>query len=73
MTALAFEYIKGDYDTYPFMRSMSEIAGNYAILTAAKYLSNEYGHGILLGGITGHPPTKVVILGDGDFYGYACW
>lgn len=66
VTALAFEYIKGDYDTYPFMRSMSEIAGNYAILTAAKYLSNEYGHGILLGGITGHPPTKVVILGAGS-------
>ena len=66
VTALAFEYIKGEYDTYPFLRSMSEIAGNYAILTAAKYLSNEYGKGMLLGGITGHPPTKVVILGAGS-------
>lgn len=65
ITALAFEYVKGDYNTYPFMRSMSEIAGNYAIMTAAKYLSNEYGSGILLGGIAGQPPAKVLILGAG--------
>lgn len=26
ITAIAFEYVKGDYNTYPFMRSMSEIA-----------------------------------------------
>lgn len=65
ITAIAFEYVKGDYNTYPFMRSMSEIAGNYAILTAAKYLSNEYGSGILLGGIAGQPPAKVLILGAG--------
>ena len=65
ITAIAFEYVKGDYSTYPFMRSMSEIAGSYAILTAAKYLSNEYGSGILLGGIAGQPPAKVLILGAG--------
>lgn len=65
ITALAFEYVKGDYNTYPFMRSMSEIAGNYAIMTAARYLSNEYGKGILLGGIAGQPPAKVMILGAG--------
>lgn len=65
ITAIAYEYVKGDYNTYPFMRSMSEIAGNYAILTAAKYLSNEYGSGILLGGIAGQPPAKVLILGAG--------
>jgi len=65
ITAIAFEYVKGDYNTYPFMRSMSEIAGNYAIMTAARYLSNEYGKGILLGGIAGQPPAKVMILGAG--------
>lgn len=65
ITAIAFEYVKGDYGTYPFMRSMSEIAGNYAITTAARYLSNEYGKGILLGGIAGQPPAKVMILGAG--------
>ena len=65
VTAIAFEYVKGDYNTYPFMRSMSEIAGNYAIIVAAKYLSNDYGKGILLGGIAGQPPAKVLILGAG--------
>ncbi|MDB5226813.1 MAG: alanine dehydrogenase [Bacteroidota bacterium] len=65
ITAIAFEYVKGDYNSYPIMRSMSEIAGNYAILTAARYLSNEYGKGILLGGIAGQPPAKVMILGAG--------
>ncbi len=65
ITALAFEYIKDDYDAFPFVRSMSEIGGNYAIHTAARYLSNDHGKGILLGSIAGHPPTKIVIIGAG--------
>lgn len=65
ITAFAFEYIKGDHDVYPFIRTLSEIAGIQSILIAAKYLSNEYGKGILLGSVAGHPPTKVVIIGAG--------
>jgi len=65
ITALAFEFIKGDHDIYPFIRTLSEIAGYQSILTAARYLSNEHGKGILLGSIAGHPPTKVVIIGAG--------
>ena len=65
ITALAFEFIKGDHDIYPFIRTLSEIAGYHSILIAAKYLSNEYGKGILLGSIAGHPPTKVLIIGAG--------
>lgn len=64
--AIAFESIKDDSGTYPIVRSMSEIAGNSAILTAAKYLSNVHnGKGILLGGISGVPPAEVLILGAG--------
>ncbi len=64
--AIAFESIKDDAGTYPIVRSMSEIAGSSAILTAAKYLSNVHnGKGILLGGICGVPPAKVVIIGAG--------
>jgi alanine dehydrogenase len=45
---------------------MSEIAGNYAILTAARYLGNsDNGKGILLGGISGVPPARVLIIGAG--------
>lgn len=64
--AVAFESIKDDAGNYPIVRSMSEIAGSSAILTAAKYLSNVHqGKGILLGGISGVPPAIVVIIGAG--------
>ena len=64
--AIAFESIKDDAGTYPIVRSMSEIAGNYAILTAARYLGNpDNGKGVLLGGISGVPPARVLIIGAG--------
>jgi alanine dehydrogenase len=64
--AIAFESIKDDAGTYPIVRSMSEIAGSSSILTAAQYLSNvQHGKGILLGGISGVPPAKVLIIGAG--------
>src|SRR5690606_32441646 len=64
--AIAFESIKDDSGTYPVVRSMSEIAGNYAMLTAAKYLSNIHqGKGVLLGGVSGIPPAQVLIIGAG--------
>ncbi|MEO6830889.1 MAG: alanine dehydrogenase [Chitinophagaceae bacterium] len=64
--AIAFETIKDDAGNYPIVRSMSEIAGSSAILTAANYLSNQNnGKGILLGGISGVPSAKVLIIGAG--------
>ena len=64
--AIAFESIKDDAGSYPIVRSMSEIAGSSAILTAAKYLSNVHkGKGVLLGGISGVPPAEVLIIGAG--------
>jgi alanine dehydrogenase len=64
--AISFESIKDDAGSYPIVRSMSEIAGSSAILTAAKYLSNvHHGKGILLGGISGVPPANVLIIGAG--------
>lgn len=66
ITALALEYIKDESGTFPFVRSMSEIAGNSVMLLAAELLSNtRNGQGILLGGISGVPPAKVVVLGAG--------
>ncbi len=66
IVAIAFDSIKDDSGTYPVVRSMSEIAGSMAILNASKYLSNVHqGKGILLGGISGIPPAKVLILGAG--------
>jgi len=66
VTAMAFDYIKDKDGIYPVIRSMSEIAGNTAVLIAAEYLSNVHnGQGSMFGGITGSPPTDVVILGAG--------
>ena len=66
ITALAFEYTNDEAGRFPFVRAMSEIAGNSVILLAAEYLSNaNNGKGILLGGISGVPPANVVILGAG--------
>jgi len=72
ITALAFEYIKGDYHTFPIMHSMSEIVGNYSVVIASKYLSGEDSRGILFGGIAGQPPAKLVIIGAGTVGEYAC-
>ncbi len=64
--ALAMEYIRDEEDVYPIVRIMSEIAGLNAMLTAAELLSNARGGiGVLLGGVAGVPPGKVVILGAG--------
>lgn len=70
--SIAFESIQDDSGTYPVVRSMSEIAGNYAILIAANYLSNkDSGKGVLLGGISGVPPARVIILGAGTVAEFA--
>lgn len=66
VTALAMEYMKDQSGIFPFVRIMSEMAGISAMQTAAELLSKSSdGLGILLGGIPGVPPTKVVILGAG--------
>jgi len=54
------------------VRSMSEIAGSAVMLIAGQYLgSANQGKGVLLGGISGIAPTKVIILGAGIVGEYA--
>src|SRR5882672_11394040 len=66
ITGISFENLKDDSGSYPIVRSMSEIAGSAVMLLAAQYLSSaNHGKGVLLGGISGIPPTKVIILGAG--------
>ena len=66
ITALSFENLKDDSGNFPIVRSMSEIAGSAVMLIAGQYLSSaNHGKGVLLGGISGVPPTKVIILGAG--------
>lgn len=72
VNAISFELIKDPSGARPVVRAMSEIAGSTVMLIAAEYLarSNE-GKGIILGGITGVPPSQVVILGAGTVAEYA--
>ena len=66
VTALAYEFIEDKVGGMPIIRALSEIAGNAAVAIASQFLSNtDKGKGIILGGITGVPPTKMVIIGAG--------
>ena len=72
VTALAYEFIEDKVGSMPIVRAMSEIAGSTVMLIAAEYLSTvKNGKGIILGGITGVPPTKVVIIGAGTVAEYS--
>lgn len=72
ITGISFENLKDDSGTYPIVRSMSEIAGSAVMLIAGQYLSSaNHGKGVLLGGISGIAPTKVIIIGAGIVGEYA--
>ena len=72
ITAVCFEDLLDEGGTLTVVRAMSEIVGATSILIAAEYLSNVFeGKGLMLGGITGVPPTEIVILGAGTVGEYA--
>jgi alanine dehydrogenase len=72
ITALGFEFIKDNDGAFPAVRQISEIAGAASILIASEIMSitNE-GNGLMLGNISGVPPTEVVIIGAGIVGEYA--
>ncbi len=72
VTAICYENLKDEGGLYPVIQSMSEIAGSASIQIASEYLSNiNHGKGVMLGGISGIPPSEVVILGAGTVGLYA--
>lgn len=73
VTAVSFDFIKDKAGIFPVVRSMSEIAGNMSMLIGSEYLSgfNSAGRAAMLGGISGVPPTEVVIIGAGTVGEYA--
>ncbi|PLX80029.1 MAG: alanine dehydrogenase [Desulfuromonas sp.] len=63
---IAYETIESLDGTLPLLTPMSEVAGRMAAQEAAKYLERaQGGRGILLGGVPGVAPAKVLILGGG--------
>ena len=65
-TCIAYETVQLPNGELPLLTPMSEVAGRMAVQEGAKYLEKLHGgRGVLLGGVPGVPPGKVVILGGG--------
>jgi alanine dehydrogenase len=63
---LAYETVELADGSLPLLVPMSEVAGRMAVQEGAKYLEKTYkGRGVLLGGVPGVPPGKVLVLGGG--------
>ncbi len=63
---IAYETVEDKEGTLPLLTPMSEVAGRMAIQQGAKYLEKpKKGRGVLLGGVPGVPPGRVLILGAG--------
>ena len=64
--AIAYETVELDSGELPLLTPMSEVAGRMAVQEGAKYLEKPQGGlGVLLGGVPGVTPGKVLILGGG--------
>ena len=65
-TSIAYETVTDRYGTLPLLAPMSEVAGRMSVQVGAHCLEKEQGGaGILLGGVPGVAPAKVVVLGGG--------
>lgn len=63
---LAYETVEMPDRSLPLLVPMSEVAGRMSIQEGAKYLEKTFGgYGVLLGGVPGVPPAKVLIIGGG--------
>ncbi len=65
-TCIAYETITDSHGSLPLLTPMSEVAGRMAAQEGAKYAERTFGgRGILLGGVTGVPPARVMVIGGG--------
>jgi alanine dehydrogenase len=63
---LAYETVEMPDRSLPLLVPMSEVAGRMSVQEGAKYLEKTFGgYGVLLGGVPGVPPAKVLIIGGG--------
>ena len=66
VTSIAYETVQLPNRQLPLLAPMSEVAGRLSALVGAQTLfAQNGGHGILLGGVPGTRPAKVVVLGGG--------
>ncbi|MFB5190351.1 alanine dehydrogenase [Alicyclobacillus fastidiosus] len=66
VTAIAYETVQLPDRSLPLLTPMSEVAGRMSIQVGAHFLENPFGgRGVLLAGVPGVPPARVVIVGGG--------
>ena len=66
ITAIAYETTESKDGSLPLLKPMSEIAGRMSVQIGAQYLEKIHGgRGVLLGGVPGSEPGRVVVLGAG--------
>jgi len=66
VTAVAYETVTGPNNTLPLLAPMSEVAGRLAAQAGAHCLEKaQGGAGILMGGVPGTDPAKVLVIGGG--------
>lgn len=66
VTAIAYETVTGPNRTLPLLKPMSQVAGRMSVQAGATALEKAHGgRGVLLGGIPGVLPGKVVVIGGG--------
>jgi alanine dehydrogenase len=66
VTAIAYETVTGPNNSLPLLRPMSQVAGRMSVQAGATALEKAHGgRGVLLGGVPGVMPGKVVVIGGG--------
>ncbi|NQY12575.1 MAG: alanine dehydrogenase [Henriciella sp.] len=64
---IAYETVTSDDGDLPLLKPMSQVAGRLSIQVGASALQkNAGGRGVLLGGVPGVAPAKVIVIGGGD-------
>jgi alanine dehydrogenase len=72
IVGIAYETVQMENGSLPLLTPMSEIAGKLSVQVGAHYLEKENGgSGVLLGGVPGVHPAKVVVVGGGTVGGNA--
>ncbi len=67
ITGFGYEIVEDNEGGNPLLLPMSEMAGKMAVLLGSNFLQTSHGgKGVMLGSMTGIPPTEVTILGAGS-------
>lgn len=65
-TCIAYETVTSPSGSLPLLAPMSEVAGRMSVQAGAYFLEKAHGgHGVLIGGVPGVDPAKVVVIGGG--------